>query len=496
MTTRGLAAPYLALQKAVSAGPLALLLLGDDEPTAVSVPAQKIQFPATCRATGEPALLKALLVQIGTGEVLKHVPASAAKIEVIDSAVLRLSVYRDQWPQPWTALCTGPLKAVIEQCRPLQACDQVGCQCSCWHGLAGPRDPDSILELWGRNFTSLQFRPCSAAEAEVFSVFLRVPLALREPLLKHSGTDGVFFEPRDGASKKADAAFSVVWLPKSSMQELALYRQTQEHAIGIARTGTRLGIRRRQAQEEALHNALRPSVPFLGSHADMIFHAGPLLHGVQRHAVAKALRDFGWPAKPLHTIPGGSGEGLWWAVQASSDPPTKVMHSEQGEVLISGPILKAERVTAADTVVAAKSTLRTLTSSNQSGPADPLQKNDPWGKWLEQNGCPRKVPAQPLPQVDEPKPPAAAAASLTPGDLAKLSAHIEHQVLTKVQQQVEVATGDLGHRVSGLESQLGAAQRRVESQEGTLQAMFDAQMTKIEELLVAKRPRKEGNGDL
>ena len=68
-------------------------------------------------------------------------------------------------------------------------------------------------------------------------------------------------------------------------------------------------------------------------------------------------------------------------------------------------------------------------------------------------------------------------------------------MLTKVQHQVEVATGDLGQRVTGLESQLGAVQRRVESQEGTLEAMFDAQMTKIEELLVAKRPRKEGGGD-
>ena len=122
------------------------------------VPASRVQFPATCRATGEPALLKALLVQIGTGEVSKHVPASAAKIEVVESAVLRLSVYKDQWPQPWSALCLGPLKAIIELCPPLQACDQVGCQCPCWHGLAGPRDPESILELWGRNFTTLQFR--------------------------------------------------------------------------------------------------------------------------------------------------------------------------------------------------------------------------------------------------------------------------------------------------------------------------------------------------
>ena len=403
--------------------------------------------------------------------------------------MLRLSVYKDQWPQPWATLCMGPLKAVIEQCPSLQLCDQVGCQCPCWHGLAGPRDPESILELWGRNFTSLQFRPSAAAEAEVFSVFLRVPLSLREPLLRHSGVDGIFFEPRDGVSKKADATFSVVWMPKSTLQELVLHRQMQDKAIGLGRTGSRLGIRCLQSEEEALHTALRPSVPFLGSHAEMIFHAGPLPYGVQRHAVAKAL-----PAKPLHTISGGSGEGLWWAIQASACPPSKVLHSEQGEILVSGPILKAERVTAADTVVAAKATLRTLSSTSQAAPADPLQKNDPWGQWLEQNGRSRKAPAPSQVPPEAPKLATPAASSLSPGDLAKLSAHIEHQVLTKVQQKVEAE--QLGHRVSGLESQLGSVQRRVESQEGTLQAMFDAQMMKIEELLVAKRPRKEGPGDL
>ena len=67
MTTRDQAEPYLSFHKAVSVGPLALLLLGDDEPAVLSVPASKVQFPATCRATGEPALLKALIVQIGVG---------------------------------------------------------------------------------------------------------------------------------------------------------------------------------------------------------------------------------------------------------------------------------------------------------------------------------------------------------------------------------------------------------------------------------------------
>ena len=113
MTTRALAEPYLLLQKAVSCGPLAL---GEDDASTVAVPAQRIQFPATCQATGEPALLKALLVQLGAQPVVKHVPATTAKIELVTSAVVRMSVYNDAWQGDWQTLCIGPLKAIIERC--------------------------------------------------------------------------------------------------------------------------------------------------------------------------------------------------------------------------------------------------------------------------------------------------------------------------------------------------------------------------------------------
>ena len=320
MTTKDLAAPYLSLQKAVSAGPLALLLLGEDTPAAASVASARVQFPATCKATGEPALLKALLVQIGTGEVQKHVPESAARIEIVESAVLRLSVYKDQWPQPWAALCVGPLKLIIEHCPPLQACDQVGCQCPCWHGLAGPRDPESILELWAA--TSLR---CTFGHAQL----LRLKCSLSSfgypcPCGTHcSGTLALM-----AYSLSPGTALARKLIPSSAWSGFLrpLCRSlfcTAEHAVGIARTGTRFGIRCLQVREETLHNALRPSVPFLGPHAEMIFHAGPLPYGVQRHAVAKALKAFGWPAKPLHTIPGGSGDGLWWAFKPLTARPVR-----------------------------------------------------------------------------------------------------------------------------------------------------------------------------
>ena len=202
------------------------------------------------------------MTQTGGVPVVKHVPASAAKVEIVSFAVLRLSVYKDAWPGPWQALCMGPLKAVF-----------------------------GLSELWGSNFASIQLRPCVASEADVFSVFIRMPLGLREPLL----------------SFLAQMAYSLSPETMPATQEITLHRQAQEHAIGAARTGLRLGIRCLQQKEEELHAALRAAVPFLGSHADKIYHARSLPYGAQRHAVAKTLKALGWVA--------GSGGGLRWSIQ-------------------------------------------------------------------------------------------------------------------------------------------------------------------------------------
>ena len=52
MTTKALAEPYLHLNKPVSAGPLAILLLGEDDPSVIASTACKVQFPATCQPLG------------------------------------------------------------------------------------------------------------------------------------------------------------------------------------------------------------------------------------------------------------------------------------------------------------------------------------------------------------------------------------------------------------------------------------------------------------
>ena len=488
LSTRDAAEPYLHLSKPVAVGPLAIVLLGEDDLSSFAAHASAIQFPANCVATGEPALLKAVLVQLGAIAVVKRAPAAPAKLEMVESVVLRLSVYRDTWPQAWASLCLGPLKAILEHCAPLRSCDTIGCKCPCWHGLSGPRDPEPILELWGRHYASLQLRPCAAEDAEVFSVFIRAPSALLTPLLEFSERDGIFFEPRDGATRRVDPRFSVIWMPKASIQEITLCRQTQEHAIGAARIGVRLGIRCLQEHEEKLRRAIRPAVPFLGLQADKIYHVGPLPYGAHRQAVAKVLRTIGWNAKPLHTVPGGSGSGLWWAIQGGDDPPATVMHCDQGEILVTRPLQRPDRhpmPLLLPRPLCARLPMLLLPRQ--------LPRTRCSATILGVNGSSRTDGrARSLPVTGEPvKPAVPAATALSSGNLSKLT---ERQVLTKVQQQVDSATCTLGQKVSNIESQLGVMQRKVDSQESTLQQMFAQQMSKIEELLAPKRPRKGDDG--
>ena len=499
------ALPYFSLGRPVSDGPLAVLVLGEVPGDKRPQNAISLRFQAECVPSGAPALLNALLVQLGTSTVSKHCPSTHTHIEIVDSAVLRLSVYRDMWPGAWDLFTHGPIKSVIDQCAQLRSCDQLECECPCWHGLRAPKDPEAILEVWGRHFSTMQFRTCSADQADVFSAFLRVPLALQEKLLKVAGGSGIFFEPREGDSKQPSSTYSVVWIPKGTLQEVTLLKQTHAHALGVARVGLRFGVRCLKAQEESLHKELRPATPFIGGHGARNYHAGPFPFGVQRSAIVKALAAFGWAAKPLQPVPGGTGPGTWWAIQAASDPPSQVLHSQHGEIIITCQPARTDITASCPPVVAAKSTLQTLvsaTSSTSVGPSstplvDPLQTEDPWSLYLaskdknrKQSGGQPLVPAggaPPKPQVTNLMQQVQVASS----DIAKISAHIEHQVLAKVQQQVDAATGALGQKVSSLETNVGAIQRKVESQEAVLQEMFNQQMSRIEELLVPKRPRNE-----
>ncbi|CAE7237272.1 UVR8 [Symbiodinium sp. CCMP2592] len=307
-----------------------------------------VRFQATCGPCKEPALLSATLLQIGDRYVQKVQPDSRLTLDIVPSAIVRLAVYRDQWPEDWSSLIKKPLRSVLEVCALSQTCD---------------------------------------SDAAVFNAFLRVPVALGPLLLGYSGEAGVYFEPRGQEARQNSVDYNVFWMPKASYHDALVFKQTHADVVGLARVGQRFGVRCAKDNTEALHAILRPTTPYMAMEGALTFHAGPWPYGTQRATIVKAFKEWKWEARPMQPIPRPSGSGLWWAVVAREHPPQAILYVQQGEVLISEVKSKATpKVQAQAPVVAAKAAMQALSVVPPAG-EDPLQINDPWAAAL-----PAKLP--------------------------------------------------------------------------------------------------------
>ena len=73
----------------------------------------------------------------------------------------------------------------------------------------------------------------------------------------------------------------------------------------------------------------------------------------------------------------------------------------------------------------------------------------------------------------------------------ELSGHLQAELSSAASDQVGQAASTLVTRVQQVEAQVTGISQRVDSQEGTLKAMFEEQMQRIEALLSPKRARQE-----
>ena len=331
------AEPYVCISKPLSSGPLGLLVLGDLPTDLVQVAHSVERFQARWKLSGDPLLLQATLLQIGAQPVTKFVPAECTPVDVLPSALVRVAVFRDEWGQPWADFVKAPLRAVVAQCKLLTSCSVAGCTCEAFHGVSGPGEPEPILEVFGRQFLQLNLRQATPGEAQVFKLFnavLRIPLALEERLQGLSGVGGIYFEPRGESLRDPSTRFCVVWIPRADHKQALLIKQGNTEVVGLARIGGRYGVRCKAAAAKTLHEQLKPDQPFLAGGGLSQYHVGPWPHGTQRSAVMKALKAFGWTASATQPVIGAPPGGTWWHVQASVSPPSKVIHSEVGDILI------------------------------------------------------------------------------------------------------------------------------------------------------------------
>ena len=377
------AAAYLRANQLVSSGGLGLVLINVDSgqiSTALTWSTQRVIL--RCQANKEPILAPACLVQLGQQVVTSKPAQDISEALHEPAACLKVAIYRDSVGD-WDQVVRAPVKYLLGLLPPLQACsggspDQP-CTCSKWHPPPGSCVEDPVLDVWRRQWVSLNFQACSAERAEVFLVNVRCLETQLEASLGLSGRNGLFLEPRSLDARDSHMEYQVLWLPKVDIAELTRLQQCTAGALGLARVGSRLGIRSRLKDAPSVAQTLKPGSVFLASGSRSTFELGPLPFGCDRLTVSKLCGQWGWKARPLHpcrTVDGTLGN--MWRVQACTPPPNNVVYYHGSEIVITK-VSDADQPAqhSAAQIIGNSATVQLCTK--EAAPAiDPWLKNDPW----------------------------------------------------------------------------------------------------------------------
>ena len=505
------AEPYLRKGTILSQEPLALAIVGDKASIAPTMLAHAdVTVPCRCTVNQEPILADVRLVQLGTGQVIKHRAESPIALDALEVLTLKVLVYRDEMGLPWDEFCSAPIKCLVSTFPALARCFSTGCQCAAWHNANDLPLREPILDVWRRQFLRNGFKPTTAPQADLFSVCIRIPAELMPILLAGSGTNGCYTEPRTEDGKEVLKDFVVVWAPRMPLQDLLHCKQTNPAVIGVARTGDRRGLRVRADQAKEIHALLKPEVMFLPSGPRLDFLAGPFPYGMDRAAIARAMKTIDWEVKPLQPTAPVPGRGTMWVLQAVAEPPDTVVQTSHGEVVISRRKNNeaGQRPQLAQAIGDAGTLSLCGSAPHAKSPAevDPWSKSDPWRSYQAQ--CPKpavsqetdslqqlehriqtavlsKLPVQPMEQDD------------VPDRLAVL----EHQVqnlMTRhqgIETQFQDFTAQNAQQLTSMQTQINSQTQQIhgqlESQAQSIQALFESQMAQIRGLL-SKRPRDDG----
>ena len=502
------AIPYLKVGKPVSSAPLAIVVLTDPTCQVQTVlPHVKLMVPCICLANNEPLLVEATLVQLGVGHVEKHIAANAIALDSLDVVTVKIMTYRDEYAGSWDDFTSAPIKQLVQAFPILRRCFESGCNCECWHNPDDLQVKEPIMDVWRRQFLSLNFRPVAPGKAAIFSVCLRVPTAILSNLLARSGHAGSYMEPRTPDGKQVMEEYVVVWAPRLSSSELAHMKQTNPAVLGLARLGERRGLRVMQAQAPAIHAIVRPEATYLPNGPKMQFSAGPFPWGSDRAAITKALKQVGWQVQALQPMQPVPGKGSMWLIQSVDNPPETILCTNHGEVVIT-----THKAGNQPSKPVGNFTVGSVSTLSLCGPAsvppvqetDPWLQGDPWGPYNKTKQThPVTAASDGIQQLEE---------RIQTAVLAKLPVSMDQddmpQRLHSLEEQVHLLMGknqnleSQFHEFSAQSNQQFAVVQtqiqqqstqfhgQLESQSQSIQAMFEQQMNQIRGLL-SKRPREE-----
>ena len=471
----------------------------------------QIRVVLRCKLNKEPILVAAYLVQLGQISVGQASAVSAVKVSDVPVACLKVAVYRDAIDVPWKEFAQAPIRYILSVLLPLVVCQEcdsvVDPNCVKWHANAPEHVADPVLDMWRRQWTSYTFKQCEASDAAIFWVNLRYVGKIEQAVLRCSGHRGVFVEPRSLDGKSGTLDFQIVWLPKESLAEIQRLQQCHLCVVGLARLGSRLGLRVAASEAATLTKAVKPGAVFLSSGERHEFEAGPLPYGVDRLSLTKLCEAWKWQARPLHPIRSlDDGLGTVWLLQACHDPPEMVLKYQGGNVVISRVVRKTVQPSGHSTVVGGSATMALcqLEAAAESKPVDPWLKHDPWqGAVLPTNNAPGGPwVGNQLQQIEDRIEQKILAKVVTPvdgdvdmeghGNKSHIDAKVvelENQLhlLSSKQQilegKIEACAQSNDAQISQLQHQVAA---QFEAQRGEMQGLFTSQMSQIEALLNKK----------
>ena len=476
------AVPFFAIASPITKEGMGLLVLEFEDPR---IPQHiRVRVPATCKATGEPVLITAALVQVGSKQVSRNVPAQCLAVQEVENTVVKVLVYQDQYPNAWNEFTSKPVKTLMSM-EPFVQLDQ-----------------QDVLDVWDRQFLTLKLTKANQHEASLFAVNIRIKSSVAFAILAHSGTDGVYLEPRSSNGRQPCESHQVVWLHRKNYREAVLAKQMTDAHTTLVRNGERYGLRVANNQAESVHQAHRPDLPYIPGVSLKKFKVAPIPYGSTRQSLTSVFKKWNWAARPISPL-GQTPDrnGMVWSVQAADMPSHWIYQLAHGDVLITLESANQETQPAKQSnVVASSKTLQSLKEpwqmAAQQGKEDPWKHRDPW-----QNGSGKE---------------------LSVGQVASLQANLEAAIDRKLQDKGFEDTSmpdDVDQRVQNLESQVSqltqnmqsfqqqqsshnqamysqiqAVDQKVEQQQGSLQTFLDSrlesQMQRIE-MLFAKRGRHE-----
>ena len=459
------AAPFLQANKLLTHQGLALLVVNPPDELPTKLQWAHIRFAAQITLTKEPVLLTGALVQLGKTTVYQFTNRDGPSVHTKDVACARLVAFRDMLESSWDDFCTQPVRTMFALLPPLHVCNESACHCVKWHPQQADDPRDVVCDVFRRQFYNDSGKPVKAAAATHYAVMIRFLLCQQDALLRCSGANGVFIEPRTADAASPSADYQVVWLSTdfAATQHAA---QVEPLSIGLARNALKFGIRVAAQSYQQVFAALKPDSLFLAPGKRCNFLCGPWPFGTERKALDKIFRSWGWQARPLQPSTAIHG-GSMWLIQAITEPAQNMYCMQHGTVVISKCSTDTPAAGPVNETFVPRHARALCQPSEPASGTDPWLQNDPWKHSLIKTPTPAKQ-APPVVSTDQ---------------LQALEARIQQAVLDKLPaERMEVDSQSQESRLATLENQMQEMAQRHQSLAHTVQEHHQQNVAQVQTL--------------